>query len=162
LNIPNRSAPVVDPHPYQGYCTAHQVRRLARTLTRVYDQEMIATGMTIGQFAVLRSLRHSTISLGQLARELGTDRTTLTRNLKPLIARGWISRKRGADGRTGMLSLTEPGLAQLRLARPVWKRVQQDIEQHFGATRVFAMHQAMESMRLSLEQAFLKERELGA
>jgi DNA-binding MarR family transcriptional regulator len=155
--LKRRAADGVETVPSQGGCTAHQVRRLARTLIRVYDQEMSCTGMTVGQFAVLRALRHDTLSLGQLARDLGSDRTTLTRNLKPLIKRGWISRCRGEDGRTIVLGLTETGLAELRVARPIWRRVQNEIEAQFGASRITAMHEAMESMRRSLEEHFLKD-----
>lgn len=133
-------------------CTSHQVRRLSRTLARLYDRHMAAVGMTVGQFAILRSLRHAHLSTTELAVELAAERTTMTRALRPLLERGWLAYSLAEDGRTRLLQLTESGLEQLRLARPHWRRVQKLVETTVGQQHIEAFHKTAESLRLALEQ----------
>ncbi len=138
-------------------CTAHQVRRLSRTLARLYDRHMAEVGMTVGQFGILRSLRHARLSTTELALELATDRTTMTRALRPLFDRSWLAYSMAQDGRTRLLQLTDTGLEQLRLARPHWRQVQKLVENTIGQQHVEAFHNTAESLRLALEQHLLSD-----
>jgi len=61
------------------------------------------------------------------------DRTTLSRNLKPLLAAGWLQEQRGPDARQRLIVITARGSALLRRARPLWQRAQDQVEAAFGA-----------------------------
>jgi DNA-binding MarR family transcriptional regulator len=52
------------------------------------------------------------------------DKTTLSRNLKLLQARGWVEVTRGADARERRVALTTAGRQTLAEARPAWRRAQ--------------------------------------
>ena len=143
--------PVPLPTGYFG-CTSHQVRRLSRTLVKLYDRHMAAVDMTVGQFAILRSLRHAHLSTAELALELAADRTTMTRALRPLLDRSWLTSSLAADGRTRLLQLTSTGLEQLRLARPHWRQAQKLVENTVGLQHIEAFHNTAESLRLTLER----------
>ena len=48
------------------------------------------------------------------------DVTTLTRNLRPLLKRGWITVRTGEDRREKLLAITDEGRGTLEKARPAW------------------------------------------
>ncbi len=77
---------------------------------------------------------------GELARVMKVDASTLTRNLKPLIAAGWITLTPGSDGRSRRVAITEAGRDKRTEAQRRWKVAQQDINQLLGPQRVVALH----------------------
>lgn len=136
----NARRPVIDG------CTCYKARRLARALIRLYDREMASTGLTVGQFSILRNLAPRPIKTGAFALELGVERTTLTRNLRPLIDAGLIALSRGTDARTRLLTLTDKGRTVMRESRANWRRMQCQIEDTLGATSVAALHDMLDSV----------------
>ena len=70
--------------------------------------------------------------VGRLAEELVMDRTTLTRNLRPLERQGLIRLEPGHDRRSRMVVLTPAGRAALRAARPSWRRAQDRMVEDLG------------------------------
>lgn len=67
------------------------------------------------------------------------DRTTLTRNLKPLEREGWLKSEPGQDQRTRVISLTPNGEAALAKAFPLWKQAQSTVEEILGQQRWSAL-----------------------
>ena len=68
------------------------------------------------------------------------DRTTLTRNLKPLEREGLLSVAPGAvDKRSREVRLTSKGLERLEQALPLWQEAQRMIKQTLGASRLERM-----------------------
>ncbi|MDH3474180.1 MAG: MarR family transcriptional regulator, partial [Rhodospirillales bacterium] len=65
------------------------LRRTARRLTQAYDQALRPSGLRLTQFSVLANLtRSGGLSITDLAELLAMERTTLTRNLRPLERAG--------------------------------------------------------------------------
>ena len=64
------------------------------------------------------------------------DRTSLTRNLRPLLRDGYVEEDRGEDRRQRFLALTEAGRRIYREALPVWQAVQDRIEDRLGTERL--------------------------
>lgn len=60
------------------------------------------------------------------------DRTTLTRNLKPLERQGLIEIKPGQDQRTRVVALTAEGCEALAKAIPLWEQAQARIVEGLG------------------------------
>jgi hypothetical protein len=68
------------------------LRRAARVITQLYDRQMRSTGLRATQFTVLIVLAlEGPLPLSMAADRMGTERTTLTRNLRALIARGLVT-----------------------------------------------------------------------
>lgn len=107
-------------------CICFGIRKAARLVTKRYDDAFRPLNITSGQFSILTSmLRDVPAPLGALADGLGMDRTTLTRNLKPMIASGWVAEDvDGEDRRIRGLSLTAEGRDLLMRAIEVWREVQ--------------------------------------
>jgi DNA-binding MarR family transcriptional regulator len=72
------------------------------------------------------------VPITQLAQELFTDQTTLTRNIKLLEKRGLVAINPGEDRRIKLASLTVEGQAVLEQALPLWEQAQVEVRQHFG------------------------------
>src|SRR5438552_16925670 len=90
------------------FCLAS--RQAARKITRLYDSYMQESGIRITQFTILSQLMlRGEMPIGKLAGILGTERTTLTRNLAPLDAQRWISIKAGDAPRAHMIAITRSG-----------------------------------------------------
>ncbi|NJM35781.1 MAG: winged helix-turn-helix transcriptional regulator [Rhodomicrobium sp.] len=107
-------------------CICLGLRTAARAVSRRYDQAFRHLGLTSGQFSTLAALlRDKPVQLGQLAETLGMDRTTLNRNLNPLIAQGLVADSRDEkDQRIRALVLTGKGRALLDRALPAWEAAQ--------------------------------------
>src|SRR3954453_22276475 len=76
-----------------GYaCTCFVIRRAARHLTQSYDRFLAPTGLRTTQYSLLSTLKRTgPRTIQSLAAEMGLDRTTLGRNLRPLERDGLVS-----------------------------------------------------------------------
>lgn len=115
-------------------CLCLHVQRAARSLARRFDVALRPAGLTSGQFSLLMSLnRPQPPTMGQVARLLAMDRTTLTANLKPLERQGFVEVRAGeSDKRQRVLALTQSGRAVLAAAVPIWLATHQAIEGLLG------------------------------
>ena len=81
-------------------CACLNLRGAARAVTQMYDEVLRPSGLKATQFSVLAAV--ATIgpaAMTVIAKALVMDRTTLTRNLKPLMDRGLVKAGKGADDR---------------------------------------------------------------
>ena len=107
-------------------CLCDALRQATRAVTRVYDQEMRSVRLRTTQYALLAWLGHAgEVRQRDLVALTHLDETTLTRNLRPLIAAGWVAISPGDDRREKLVRLTAAGAAKLRQARPAWNRAQE-------------------------------------
>ena len=116
-----------------GRCTAGRLLRAARRITREYDDALRPVGLTVTQFGLLNAVgRYEPDSISELADLLALDRTTLSRNLKPLEKAGLIFRGEESEGRRRRLLLTTLGVRRLEEAYPLWQEVQDRTEARLG------------------------------
>ena len=114
-------------------CTASQLRRATRAITRRYDDAMREAGLEGTQLNVLVALAlMGNASIGRLSEQLGVDRTTMTRNLVPLSRNGWIESSAGDDRRVRGVRLTPRGRRTLERALPLWERTQAEVVAKLG------------------------------
>jgi DNA-binding MarR family transcriptional regulator len=72
-------------------CMCHRTRMATRALTRLYDDSLRSVGLRATQLAVLVGVGgDDVVSITALAKFMGMDRSTLTRNLAPLEREGLI------------------------------------------------------------------------
>jgi DNA-binding MarR family transcriptional regulator len=107
-------------------CLLTRTRQISRVVTALYDQELRPHGLNSKQFSLLvMILQRGPLSRAELGRENHQDRSTLTRNLQPLILQGWVAEITTAEGgRTRPLSITAQGRRLLRTAAPAWRTAQ--------------------------------------
>jgi len=127
-------------------CTCFRLRKLSRLVTQRYDRELAASGLTLNQYSILRRAARASKTIGALARELGMDRTTLTRDLRPLATAGWVELVAGADARHREVRVTSAGKTVLAAARPSWQRAQDAVERQLGAAGVEQLHRQLDDV----------------
>jgi DNA-binding MarR family transcriptional regulator len=114
-------------------CACANLRRTARAVTKMYNQELRDTGLELTQFTLLMALNLTgEITQGNLGKLLALDTTSLTRMLRLLIKRGWIGVKAGEDRRQRLLRLTPSGQQKLDESQPDWERAQKRLRQGLG------------------------------
>lgn len=114
-------------------CTCANLRRAMRSVTQMYAAALQPSGLKATQFTLLATLsRRNDVPLSQLAEFLAMDRTTLTRNLKPLIAKDLVAAGADDDRRIRRISLTDDGHKALEAAMPHWQAVQSRLVDKLG------------------------------
>lgn len=127
-------------------CSCFAARRTARTITQHYERHLKPTGLTATQFTVLVLLSlGGPQALSRFAGQMGVERTTLTRNLRLLRDRGWVTDSTTGDRRVRMLAITKRGLAAARKALPHWRDAQKSIARRLGDGAIQALAAASEA-----------------
>lgn len=107
-------------------CLATRVRQLSRIITRLYDDAMRPHGITASQFTLLTQLANRDgITAVEIGHALDIEKSTLSRNLKRLLALGLIIMDPPAGRRGRGLHLTERGRDVIKIAYPVWRDAQE-------------------------------------
>lgn len=117
-------------------CACFNFRKASRSVTQLFDQILAPTGLRSTQLVILvtgQLLGPS--SIARLARELVMDRSTLTRNLKPLLAMGLLQFSRPESSKHKAVEVTEAGRQALIAAAPLWEHAQTHLVSRFGAER---------------------------
>ncbi|MEO7106073.1 MAG: MarR family winged helix-turn-helix transcriptional regulator, partial [Rhodoferax sp.] len=122
-------------------CTNLQLRQLTRRVSQRYDVDMASTGLKTTQYSLLSYVvKLGPIRPADLARAMEMEPSTLTRNLKPLIAAGWVELAAGSDGRSRSVGATQAGREKRAQAQRHWKQAQEHLNQTLGLDRVLALH----------------------
>lgn len=107
-------------------CISTRVRQLSRIVTRVYDDAMRPLGITASQYTLLAQLAaRDGITAVEIGHELDIEKSTLSRNLKRLLALGHIIMDPPAGRRGRGLHLTPKGQTVLNDAYPIWCEAQE-------------------------------------
>ena len=127
-------------------CTCARLRRLTRRMTALYDRELAPTGLRLTQYALLATLRReggeAGVAVSDLAEAMDMDRTTLTRNLRPLLDRDLAALAADqADARVRRAVITRRGLAVFEAAVPRWRVAQEFVTRTLGESNVAALHE---------------------
>ena len=86
---------------------------------------MRGAGVRGTQFSLLATLVETgPLPIARLAGLLGLERTTLTRNLRPLARDGLVRIDEGDDRRVRRAAITRKGEEAARRAFPFWKKAQ--------------------------------------
>ncbi|MBN6151534.1 winged helix-turn-helix transcriptional regulator [Xanthomonas sp. AmX2] len=130
-------------------CTCFLLRRAARRTTQVYDRELGKVGLSLNEYSILRRAGQPR-QLGALAERLGMDRSTLSRNLKPMLDAGWVEERRGDDARQKLVVVSAAGRRLLKRALPHWQRAQARIDALAGPERIDALHEQLRQLERAL------------
>jgi DNA-binding MarR family transcriptional regulator len=121
-------------------CPAIRVRQASRALTRVYDDALRPVGLQMSQFSVLIAIAAFTeadATISAVAGSLLMDRTTLTRNLRPLERAGLVRLTRApGDARARLVVLTHRGEKTIELAYPLWEEALGRVRRLLGVRKL--------------------------
>jgi DNA-binding MarR family transcriptional regulator len=141
------------PHAMSGHqlrlspseCTCFRLRGAARRITQIYVKRLAPTGLKISQFSLLGFIiGQGPVGIGRLSELLVTDRTTLTRNLRPLLASGLIERAASGDKRRRELMATAAGRALFKRALPLWTEAEKEVRAAMGGKLTADLHGAID------------------
>ena len=146
--------------PELGPCVCSQVRRLARKLSSLYDTLLSPEDLTITQYSLLVSIeRAGQLSHLVLAEKVGMERTTLTRNLRPLTRAKWIATASGSDRRQHLLQLTAAGRRKLIRSLPLWEEAQRKFLSQIGSESLQELRALLASSESAVTKAFTADQE---
>jgi DNA-binding MarR family transcriptional regulator len=121
-------------------CLCFAARRAARAVTQHYDRQLRPTGLRVTQFSMLALLAAAgPMPINRLAREMGLERTTLSRNLRPLAAKRWITVTEEDDRRVHSIEITGKGRSVAREALPLWRKAQAAAKKRLGDLHLDAL-----------------------
>jgi len=135
-------------------CSNHKLRQLARAVTRHYDAHVAPTGLKTTQYSLLSHV----ITLGpvrptDLAARMRLEASTLTRNLQPMLAGGWLTQGPGEDARSRLIEATDAGREKRAEVQRAWKQAQVALNARLGLGRVAALHDLIDQCLDALDQA---------
>lgn len=134
------STPADGSLPPQG-CTHFKLRQLTRRVASRYDVELGKVGLKATQYSLLSHVvRLGPVRAVDLAAAMKMSSSTLSRNLQPLVAAGWLQLGPGDDARSHRISATRAGQAKRSQAQRRWRAAQDGINQALGASQVRALH----------------------
>lgn len=114
-------------------CCCFNMRKVTRAVTQYFDRMLEPTGIRATQFTLLVALSSTKgKTLTEIAESLVMDRTTLTRNLKPLEKMGLISTVQTLDKRAKAYVLTEKGEQTVERCIPLWQKAQTTMVNSLG------------------------------
>jgi DNA-binding MarR family transcriptional regulator len=131
-------------------CNASAMKKAARRVSLLYDTLLVPAGLKSTQFGILWELSSRGAALptvGELARELVMDRSTLGQNLRPLEREGLITLLTDPkDRRSRLIALTREGIARLNEAKKCWKIAQDRFETTIGEQAAAELRSALHAI----------------
>ena len=135
-------------------CTCYRLRKLTRRITQHYDVRLASAGLRVTQYSLLANLcRGGRATMSALAAAMEMDRTTLTRNLKPLADAGLVEVMPGADARARIVAATARGRRAWQDARELWREAQDEVNRALGPEQVAALHDLLDDSVTRLRAA---------
>ncbi|HQX83699.1 MAG TPA: MarR family winged helix-turn-helix transcriptional regulator [Vicinamibacterales bacterium] len=133
-------------------CACGSARRLARTLTRLYDRRLRLADITAPQLAILAALQRGAASQVALGRVHALDKTTVSRNLRVLIRKGWVAFVVSEDRRERQVALTPAGQARLTRAGAEWHKAQAELQSTMTGAQWRAMFATFRAVATAAEE----------
>lgn len=128
-------------------CLVYRLRQATRKATRAYDRHLNKAGLGIAQFGLLQTISmNEGASVSVIAEVLDMDRTTLSRNLGPLLSQGLIQLGDGPDRRTRAVQMTDAGQELLRQGQRQWRIARDETEHQIGKEETAALKQLLSTL----------------
>ncbi len=114
-------------------CACRKMREASRKITRMYDEVLRPAGIKANQFNMLGVVAlKNEATLTELAETLGMERTTLSRNLRPLERNGLVEVSAEGYRRARSANITNKGIAVMEKALPLWRSAQNSLKRRLG------------------------------
>lgn len=130
-------------------CFCLKLRRAAACITSYYDHALEPSGITVSQFSLLLNISKAERgSLAELADMAELDRSTLARNIKPLIIKKLVLDTKADRARDSRFILTEAGIKTLAQAQQLWEAAQSSIAKLLGTDGVTELEKVLEALEI--------------
>ena len=131
-------------------CIAVRLRLLNRVITNFYDDALRPLGLKVSQLNILIvAAKLGLARPAQVCEVLQLDTSTLSRNVKPLQARGWLEVVPGEDARAQPFRLTPQGKRLIEKAVPAWEQAQRRASELLGGEGVALLDKAARKAGMS-------------
>lgn len=128
-------------------CLAVRVRMIGRAVTALYDRAVTGHGITIAQLNLLAALgKVGPCPPGRLGDVLQLERSTVSRNLAPLIEYGWVRAVESDAKGLREIALTPAGRRKIESVLPDWRTAQQEAARLLGASGVDAVRAVADTL----------------
>lgn len=135
-------------------CACRTTRATSRAVTRRYDEALRPTGLRATQVSLLvAATLHGSATISQLAETLAMDRTTLTRELRPLEQQELMVLRPGEDRRARHVEVTDQGRRAIAEAMPLWRDIQNRVVAELGPDRWNALAGSLGDLAAAAERA---------
>lgn len=144
------------------YCASFNVRRTARALTNLYESALEPVGLRSTGFTILLEVAKSEpVAIGVLAKTLGLDSTTMTRNLRLLQKKALLSISDRSSDRQRFVTLLPEGRKVLKRCLPLWRKAQKKFVGKVGVDSWRALREALEKLSFAAEELVDSSEDLG-
>jgi DNA-binding MarR family transcriptional regulator len=124
-------------------CIAVRLRLLNRVITNFYDDALRPLGLKVSQLNILIvTARLGLARPAQVCDILQLNVSTLSRNVKPLQAHGWLEIVPEEDARSQPFRLTAQGKRLIEKAVPAWEAAQRQATELLGSEGVSLLDKA--------------------
>ena len=131
----------------QTSCYCLKMRRASSDITRFYDRQLEASGVTASQYNLLLNIslaKEGTFS--EVADLAELDRSTLARNIKPLFKKNLVYDAKAEGTRNSKLTLTKEGVETLEHARKLWNNAQEQVRQKLGELSISELEKVLKTL----------------
>src|SRR5271168_5103073 len=131
-------------------CIAVRLRLLNRVVTNFSDEALRPLGLKVSQLNILIvTARLGLARPAQVCEILQLDTSTLSRNVKPLQAHGWLEVVQEEDARVQPFRLTSQGKRLIEKAVPAWEKAQHQATDLLGNEGVALLDKAARKVGLA-------------
>ena len=114
-------------------CLFFKTRVVSRYVTNLYAKALKNLGITPVQYSMLTAIQIlKQGNINDLAFALKMDRTTINRNLKPLIREGYVYINESDDKRERRINTTKEGEEIYNKGYIEWQKAQEELEKSIG------------------------------
>src|SRR3989440_1924345 len=133
-----------------GTCVSVRLRLLNRVVTNIYDDCLRPLGLKASQLNILVvPARLGLARPAQVCEILQLDASTLSRNVKPLQAHGWLEVVPEDDARAQPFRLTPQGKRLIQKAVPAWEEAQRQATELLGDEGIVLLDKAARKVGMS-------------
>ena len=127
-------------------CVCSRTRMLDRILSRLFDDSLAPLGIRASQLTVLALIgAMEGLRAADVAKHLEMDKSTVSRSLALLRARGWVEESGGPSAKSRRLDVTAQGRALLCETLPHWRSAVGKARETLGDESVDALRSAADS-----------------
>lgn len=135
-------------------CVAVRLRLLNRVITNFYDDALRPLGLKVSQLNILVvTARLGLARPAEVCDILQLDVSTLSRNVKPLQAHGWLEVVPEDDARAQPFRLTPQGRRLIEKALPAWEEAQRRATELLGNEGIALLDRAANKLRQATGEA---------
>lgn len=137
-------------------CHCTNMRQISRKITNIYDEFLKPSNLNVTQYSLLSNLKRvQPIKMNDFSKVVKLDRTTLVRNLKPLINLSLIEIKSIDKSKAQLLELSQKGIELQNEGYKYWQKAQEYIEQtinHAELEIFYTIVKKMQSLEIPKER----------